>query len=420
MTGRGTLVVVVKGYPRLSETFVAQELWMLERAGFRLLIVSMRRPTDGAVHPIHREIRAPILYLPEYLYQAPLRVLRALSSARQLPGFRLTLRAWLSDLARDFRPSRVRRLGQALVLATEMPPDTWWIYAHFIHAPSAVARYASMLKGLPWSLSAHAKDIWTSPDWELKNHLCSARWVVTCTQAGQHRLNQLAPDGSLVRLVYHGLDFTRFPPPAARVHQRDGLDPKQPVHLLTVCRAVEKKGLDTLLIALAKVPKELNWRITHIGQGPLLKSLRKKAFKLGIADRVQFWGARTQPEVIGAYRASDIFVLPCREAGDGDRDGLPNVLLEALSQRLACISTTVGGIPELIRDGETGLLVPPGDPAELARALATLICDPHLRARLAAAGERHIRANFDFRQSSSTLCSLFEKSSCELNKLDVV
>src|SRR5690606_23223076 len=128
-------------------------------------------------------------------------------------------------------------------------------------------------------------------------------------QAGQHRLNQLAPDGSLVRLVYHGLDFTRFPPPAARVHQRDGLDPKQPVHLLTVCRAVEKKGLDTLLIALAKVPKELNWRITHIGQGPLLKSLRKKAFKLGIADRVQFWGARTQPEVIGAYRASDIFVL---------------------------------------------------------------------------------------------------------------
>lgn len=410
MTSRGTLVVVVKGYPRLSETFIAQELLALERAGFQLLIASLRRPTDGAVHPIHNEIRAETLYLPEYLYRGPIRILRALISARHLPGFRSALRSWLSDLMQDFSPSRVRRLGQALVLATELPREAWWIYAHFIHAPSTVARYASLLTGLPWSLSAHAKDIWTAPEWELREHLKSARWAVTCTRIGQQRLNELVPSQCGVQLVYHGLDCERFPSPPLGDLQRDGLDPENPVRLLTVGRAVEKKGLNVLIAALAQIPRGPSWRLTHIGQGPLLKSLRKKALKLGIGHRIMFLGALPQPDVIAAYRASDIFVLPCREAENGDRDGLPNVLLEALSQRVACISTTVGGIPELIRNGETGLLVAPDDPAQLARALVALIRDPDLRAKLANAGEQHVRANFDYRHAISALCNLFKES----------
>jgi glycosyltransferase involved in cell wall biosynthesis len=167
------------------------------------------------------------------------------------------------------------------------------------------------------------------------------------------------------------------------------------VTLLSVGRAVAKKGYDDLLAALALLPKNLHWRLVHIGGGALNAGLKKEAARLGIADRIEWRGARPQPDVLAAYRAADIFVLAAKIGPDGDRDGLPNVLVEAQSQRLACISTRLSGIPELIEDGVTGLLTPPGDPAALAAALARLIGDPGLRARLGAAGEARVRAAFD-------------------------
>ena len=138
--GSGLIIVVVKGYPRLSETFIAQELHGLERAGFRLQIASLRLPTDGARHPVHQAIDAPVLYLPEYLYYAPLRVMRALIRSARLPGFWQAFWTWLADLRRDFSPNRFRRFGQAAVLASEMPPEAEWLHAHVIHTPSAVTR----------------------------------------------------------------------------------------------------------------------------------------------------------------------------------------------------------------------------------------------------------------------------------------
>jgi len=413
VTARGLIVVVVKGYPRLSETFIAQELLGLERAGLRLFIASMRHPTDPATHPVHRQIGAPVLYLPEYLYHAPLRVLRGLSRSARLPGFRAALSAWLNDLRRDFSPNRFRRFGQAAVLAAEMPADAGWLHAHFIHTPSAVTRYASLMTGLPWSCSAHAKDIWTSPDWELRQNLASARWAVTCTRIGHKRLAGLAPNPADVRLVYHGLDLTSFAANGQPHSGRDGSDPAEPVRLLSVGRAVEKKGLDLLLDALARCPPELNWTLTHIGGGELLKPLKRRAERLGIAHRITWRGAAAQSAVLEAYRSADLFVLPCRTARNGDRDGLPNVLMEAQSQRLVCISTAIGGVPELIRNGETGLLVAPEDSSALAEAIVRLICDPELRQQLAIAGERHVRATFDMRAGMVRLVALFEASLAE-------
>jgi glycosyltransferase involved in cell wall biosynthesis len=405
---RGAIIVVVKGYPRLSETFIAQELLGLERAGLALKIFSMRHPTDPMVHPIHRQIRAPVTYLPEYLYQAPLRVLRALVRCRRLPGFRRALRAWLSDLGRDFSPNRVRRFGQAAVMADEMPADTNWLHAHFIHTPAAVTRYASLLTGLHWSCSAHAKDIWTSKDWELRSNLASAQWVVTCTSAGRDKLVSLAHDPAKVHLIYHGLDLDRFPPAPRPASIRAGGAAAGSVRLLTIGRAVEKKGLDVLLQALASLPAELHWSLTHIGGGEQLKKLKKGAIALGLAGRVAWVGAQDQQVVLAAYRHADLFVLPCRVARNGDRDGLPNVLIEAQSQGLACISSAVSGVPELIRDGETGILVAPDDPAALAAAVERLIRDPAFRDRLGAAGERRVRDRFDMKVSLSRLVRLFD------------
>ncbi len=401
------IVVLLKGYPRLSETFIAQELLGLEQAGLDLRLVSMRRPTDRKRHPIHDEIRAPVAYLPEYLHEEPLRVLRGLWRSAKRPGFGATFRAFLGDLRRDPTRNRLRRFGQAAVLVAAWPEPAGWLYAHFIHTPASVAQYAAAIAGLPWSASAHAKDIWTSPDWDLTQKLHSARWTVTCTEAGRARLAALSPEGR-VHLSYHGLDLGRFPPSERAPSTRDGSDPSDPLLLLSVGRAVPKKGYDILLQALASLPEGLHWRLIHVGGGSELERLRALADTLGLADRIEWRGPMDQREVLELYRTADLFVLACRVTDDGDRDGLPNVLVEAASQRLACVSTDISGIGECFTDGETALLVPPEDPAALSRALERAMRDPAERARLGAAAEARVRADFDMVPGIRHLKALFQ------------
>jgi glycosyltransferase involved in cell wall biosynthesis len=399
--GGGRVAFVLKGYPRLSETFIAQEILALERRGLDILIVSLRHPTDKAIHPVHRQISAERLYLPEYLYQEPLRVLRSWVKARRLPGYSAARRGWLADLWRDKTPNRIRRFGQALVLTAELPVDIGRLHAHFIHTPASVTRYAAMMRGLEWSVSAHAKDIWTTPDWEKREKLGDASWAVTCTEIGHQHLAGLAPDPRRVALCYHGLDLDSFPLPP-RADKVDG-----PVTILSVGRAVAKKGYDDLLAALTLLPASLDWRFVHIGGGALASQLKTETARLGLAGRIEWCGARPQPDVLAAYRAADIFVLASKIAPDGDRDGLPNVLMEAQSQGLACIATDLAGIPELIEDEMTGLLVPPSDAAALAAALGRLIGNPALRERLGAAGERRVRREFDARSTIGLLAARF-------------
>lgn len=398
---------VLKGYPRLSETFIAQEILALERRGLDIRIVSLRHPTDDRIHPVHREIAAPRLYLPEYLHREPLRVWRAWRALRTAPRYVAARTLWLADLRRDPTPNRVRRFGQALVLAHELPAGVDRLHAHFLHTPASVARYAAALTGLPWSVSAHAKDIWTSPDWEKREKLADCAWAVTCTAIGHAHLAALAPVPDRVTLAYHGLDLARFAPPQERDSARDGSRADDPIVLLSVGRAVPKKGYDDLIDALALLPPELHWRFVHIGGGALRRRLERQAAGKGLGARVAFRGAQSQEAVLAAYRAADLFVLAPRIADDGDRDGLPNVLVEAQSQGLACVSTAVSAVPELIADGETGLLVAPGDSAALAHALARAIADPALRARLGAAGAARVRAAFDHARGIDLLAAKF-------------
>jgi glycosyltransferase involved in cell wall biosynthesis len=383
------IAVVLKGYPRLSETFIAQEIRALEQRGLDLRLISLRHPTDRHVHPVNREIEAPVSYLPEYLYQEPRRVWRAWRAVRQWPSYEAARAQWLKDWARDRTPNRGRRWGQALVLAYELPAEVERLYAHFLHTPASVARYAAMLLGKPWCVSAHAKDIWHSTaEWEKREKLADCDWLVTCSAAAAAHLTALAPDPGKVGLVYHGLDLARFPPPPARTPAAG------PVTILSVGRAVPKKGFDVLLEALAALPADVDWRFVHIGGGDGRRPLKKLAARLGIAGRIEWRGAQPQAAVLAALRAADLFVLASKVASDGDRDGLPNVLMEAQSQGLACVATAVSAIPELIRDGETGLLVPPDDVAALATALARLARDADLRARLGDAGLRRVTAEF--------------------------
>ncbi len=388
------IAVVLKGYPRLSETFIAQEIRALELRGFKLYLFSLRHPYDPATHPIHAEIEANVAYLPEYVKDDVVRVVRAWWRVRKFPGYKKARRHFLKDLKRDLSSNRCRRFAQALVLADEVPESVGLYYAHFMHTPSSVTYYASMINGVPWSISAHAKDIWTIDEWEKREKLDSCAWLVTCTRANQEHLSGLTDDKARVSLLYHGLDFKRFDAPAVKADERDGSDPGEPVRMISVGRAVDKKGYDFLIEALSQLPADINWEFSHIGGGELLGKLQQQAHSLKIDHRIRWLGALPQSDVLALYRQADLFVLPSRISVDGDRDGLPNVLMEAQSQRLACLSTDISGIPELIIHRQTGWLVPQQDVPALAKALVKLITQPRLRQQLAQAGYTRVKKHF--------------------------
>ncbi len=383
---RSRVAIVMKGYPRLSETFIAQELYGLEAKGIAFDIWSLRHPTDGQEHPIHGKISARRRYLPEYLRHEPWRVIKGVASQIWRPRFWRAASVWMRDLARARDLNRIRRFGQAAVFARELPAETEFLYAHFLHTPASVTRYAAMMRGIPWGFSAHAKDIWTTSVWEKREKIADCAFGVTCTRYGAQTLQDLADDPEKVSLVYHGLDLSSLPAPPARPVAA----PNAPLHILSVGRLVEKKGYDLLLTALAGLPAGTAWHFTHIGGGELKHAMQAMAAELDITDRITWRGAQDREGVFAAMREADLFVLPSRITASGDRDGLPNVLMEAASQNLPVLSTAVSAIPEFVEDGVSGTLVPPDDADALRNALVALASDPekrgshaeHLRARL--------------------------------------
>lgn len=403
------LAVVVKGWPRLSESFIAQEILALERLGFGIDLYSLRQPTDKSVSAFHAQIKATTNYLPEYLARAPKRLWQSWRRARHMPGYRRAVHSFLNDLMRDPTANRLRRFGQALVMAAELPPETQQIHCHFLHTPCSVARYTAILSDRPYSFSAHAKDIWTLPVWEKKTKIAGARFGVTCTRQGLEELIRHADidDRDKFSLVYHGVDPDRFP-----ISEPATGAPMPPLRLLSIGRLVPKKGFDVLLEALATLPHTMRWRWTHFGAGPDAKKLENMAVKLAISEKIEWRGAVPQENLVEAYRSHHLFILPSRKAENRDQDGLPNVLLEAQSQGMACIASDLAGIPELIVSGKTGLLVPPDDPLALRDAIVNLGTDEIRRQHLGREACKRVRDHFLLPDHIGTLAAHL-KSLCD-------
>ncbi len=403
MTGQ-RLGFVLKGYPRLSESFIAAEIANLEARGFAIDIWSLRHPTDKARHPVHDRIKAPVAYLPEYLHHEPGRVLRAILIARGLPGFSAAWRVFSKDFALDPTRNRVRRFGQAMVLATEAPDAIKHFHAHFLHTPSSVARYAALLTGRTWSFSAHAKDIFTIPDWEKAEKLADAAFGVTCTRAGAAHLSALGTTKrGPVALMMHGIDLKQF--------GQAGPTPRRgPLRIVSVGRAVPKKGYASLLDALAAIPDEVDWTFEHIGGGPLLNGLKAQAQELGLGARVVWRGAAPQADVVALLSRGDVFALASQNQPDGDRDGVPNVILEAMAMGVPVVATHAGAIPEAITHDETGMLIAPGDSWGIARALTTLASDEDKRLRLGKAGMIHVHEHFNSAPWADELAKFLRKA----------
>lgn len=358
------LCIVVKGFPRISETFITRELEALQDAGVVFSLASLRQPARDTPGVVHR-VAASLNYLPEYLHEEPGRIWRSIGTARSFPGFRNAWRMFLLDLKRDFTRNRARRFGQACVLAAELAEGTRHLHAHFIHTPASVARYAAAIRDVSFSVSAHAKDIWTTPEWDLSEKIDQALFVSTCNEAGAERLRALSKEHT-----------PRFWPHLTQRLDRNGIRANRvgPIRFLTVARAVPKKGLRTLLESLATQVPNKKWAWTHIGGGELLETLRADARTHPYRERINILGAKPHAEVLAALQEHDVFVLPAQIADDGDRDGRPNALIEAMSAGLACISTAIGGIPELLSGG-AGILVEPG-PKALANVIGDILDRP--------------------------------------------
>jgi glycosyltransferase involved in cell wall biosynthesis len=408
---RPVLGMVLKGYPRISETFISNEILLLERLGFAIRIFSMRRGRESFTHPNLALIKARVDYLPEtFLRHAPRLLFTNLRLAVRRPRrFMAGIQAARRRFARTRNPASFRHLLQAGYLVERCLPKSGvaHLHAHFAHSPTSVALYASVMSGLPFSFTAHAKDIYTSDAGQLREKIALARFVVTCTEYNRRHLLALSEGaGTPVHRIYHGIDTALFRD-AGAVRAR----PSPPFQLLTVARLIAKKGLPTVLQSL-KLLRERGVDVEHtlIGDGVNREALAGLTRRLGLDPVCRRLGTQPHPVVLEHYRRADAFVLGCEVAADGDRDGIPNVLIESMAMGVPVVATDVSAIPELIQPGRTGLLVPPGNPALLADALQRLLTDRDLRTRLIPAARDDVLQHFDNTRLVQHLAAIFRQA----------
>lgn len=412
---RGPIVYVLKRYPRLTETFILNEIRAMERLGERLHIFSLLPPEPPPHHPMVAEVRAPV-YAPPTRFPAQVRRVlvahaRAFAAAplRYLATLGLALRRTLTS---RHPISLWRQFARAGVLASLCRrAGARHIHAHFANAPTSVAHFAHRMSGIPFSFTAHAKDIYLSRPAILRRHLHAAEFVATCTAYNADYLRQIAPglDPRRVHLVYHGIDLENFAPAEAPA-VRTGAHRAQ---ILSVGRLVPKKGHEDLLAACARLRADgVDFECEIVGDGPLRTALAAEVQRLGLRERVRFSGSMTHRDLLGRYRQADLFVLAPRIAEDGDRDGIPNVIAEAMAVGVPVVASDVSGIPELVRHGQTGLLAPSRDPVALAAAMRRLLTDETLAAHLARTARSVLAREFDLWQTTRGLHALMNCVAC--------
>jgi len=389
----GRLAYLVKAFPRVSETFILNEILELERQGFDLRIYSMIDPPERLRHQVFQQVRSPITYLPNPLWRSMHRVV-----ADHLRQMWRAPRAYFKAMSRAIssRDSEmIERFTQAGCLARRLEQDgITHLHAGFVHSPGSVAWVASMMTGIPFSLASHAKDLYHSNPTLLRKKLVDARVIFTCTRYNIPHLKRMAEgDRIRVRHAYHGTDLSRF--------QFGTYAQGKPPVVLAVARLVEKKGLDTLIRACARLrDRGRDFRCHIVGEGELKKELAEMIRKYKLSRVVTLEGALDQGEVLAWYRRATIFALPCVVTLNGDRDGIPNVLIEAAACGVPIVSTPVSGIPELIEDGVSGLLVPPHEPDELANAMDEMLKSVVLREKLRVNARAKVVKAFDVRRNA--------------------
>jgi len=424
----GEIGYVLKSYPRMSETFIANEIYLLERLGLKLRLFSILDLSDPQRHAVVDATRAPVDYLPQVtpLNEAPFLTWLGRNGPKFLGSqwrllkarpinYALTMLAALRlafkhrrDSWRRPETSFVKEFLQAGAIAQRVlaTGSIRHLHSHFCHSATTVAMFAGRLCDLPFSFTAHAKDIYVralNPGDLLQTKLRHAKFAVTCVRTNQERLASLGVKATPIYNIYHGLDTRQFAPRADAVEE-----PATPM-LLSVGRLVEKKGFPVLIEA-CRLLKDRGYRFQCqiiAGAGPCGRQVASLIHDLGLEDIVALRPAVTQEELLEIYRQATLFVLPCQIADNDDRDGIPNVLVEAMALGLPVVSTNISGIPELIEHGVNGLLTPQKDARALAGAIAQLLDAPAFRRELGVRGREKVCRSFDAESNILALHRLF-------------
>lgn len=405
---------ILKGYPRISETFISNEIRLLEKLGFSLHLFSMRQPRESFSHASVKEIKARVDYLPtELLVDFPRLLPPTVMLAGKRPQtFLAALRTAREGATRGQELATLKHLMQAAYLTNSflLPnPEIVHLHGHFAHSPTSVTLFTALLAGLPFSFTAHAKDIYTSDPEKLRRKISKAAFVVTCTRHNLEYLQEISGDSRTpLYCVYHGIDLALFQNGADRGQDRHAGEDE--FRLLTVARITEKKGLPTVYRALALLrDKGIRFRHTLIGDGEDREKIRTLIGDLALDGHCRCLGTQTHTEVLRHFQESDLFVLGCEIAGNGDRDGIPNVLVESLAMGVPALSPHISAIPEILINGKTGLTIPPSDPEAMAAAMERLLVDRTLRERLRQGGRRYVQEHFDSSGSVRELAGIFRR-----------
>ena len=425
---RGSIAYVLKSFPRLSETFIASEIYRLERLDMPLRLFVIKRSDEPFVHPVAGAVRSPRVHLPDthpisssalaawlrrharrfaaplgrQMVRQPFRTLRAASTAF-MHAVRARKGSWMS-----LRTSTLKEFLQAAALADAIATagDVRHIHAHFCHSATTVAWLAAIMTGIPLSFTAHAKDVYCeelNPAGLLVRKLAAARFVVTCTDANRTYLQQLT--ATPVHCLYHGLDveFARLCGATVRPRQFD-----RRIRALAVGRLVAKKGLDVFIEACAVLrDRGIGLEAVVVGEsGDQEGALHALVAARGLHEVVRFTGPLTQAELFEQYGRATVFCMLSRVLENGDRDGIPNVLAEAMACGVPVVATAVSGIPELLDHDINGLLVAPDNAGEAADAMESLHRDTGRAERLSRNGRTIICHRFNGDASAQTLSRL--------------
>ncbi len=406
-TKRTTLGMVLKGFPRISETFISNEIRLLEKMGLRIHIFSMRQPRENFSHDSVREIQAGVTYLPETMtWGLPALLWHTFMLLLERPGrffsglkllfsrFRLAPKkhTWLKHyMQAAFLVRKAKGMGLA------------HIHCHFAHTPTTVGMYAAHFEGVPFSFTGHAKDIYTQDPARIQDKIERAKFLVTCTKYNERYLTDISGGRKPVHCVYHGINLDLFSangrPQAAR----------SPYSIMTVARFVPKKGLDIILKALRRLrDKGLDFRYTLIGDGSDHDKVLSLIDELNLGDVIDMPGTVAHGEVVKRFETADLFVLGCRQAADGDRDGIPNVVAESMAMGVPVASTDISGVPELVEHEKTGLLCASESVGGMAGIIERLLTDDELRTQVIPAAREKVNQVFNNKKLIEDLGNIYK------------
>ena len=408
---------LLRSYPRLSQTFILNEILALEKIGVSIQIFALTNPYEKVVQMQVDQVQAPVHYLDEDIQPRSLR--NKLKENAQVASLHLMgyLRSLVyiaanSGIDEGYAASnrwecflQAVHLIYLLVLKERRTGKRIdHLHAHFAHDPALIAYLVHCMTGIPFSFTAHARDLYQVPQKILTDRIRQASAVITCCRANLEYLNQIAPTQQpKFSLVYHGVNLKDFQP----VSNPGANSPPNGPLILSVGRLVEKKGFQDLLEALLIVKSTgQHFQCAIYGDGPLRQQLMQWIEDHGLSGDVKLMGDRTQQELISVYQYATLFTLTPLQTDDGDRDGIPNVLVEAMAVGLPVITTAVAGIPELVEHNLNGLLYQPHDVGGISSGIIELLRNADKRKQLGGVASKKVTEQFDITQAASRLKAL--------------